>query len=112
MKKFVTLFPFTTNHNLTKEVGLIPYYLRAHFGYNAKIVSYKCTPELFKKRGLSEFINTIDSTFPALKPTGEISGLPIEFIKPGKKILGYELSPIKYILNESKNIEILNLYHL
>lgn len=112
MQTFVTLFPFTTNHNLTKEVGLIPYYLSQHFGYNAKIVSYKCDPELFKKKGLTEFINTIDATFPAIKPTGEINGLPIEFIKSGRRIFGYELSTINYILNESKKINILNLYHL
>lgn len=91
MKKFVTVFGFTSNIQLTKDVGLIPYYLGKEKSFDTKLVTVRMP-------GGYDYLNN------------EVKGLNIEFIK--KYFNNIFLSEFVYILKNAKNIDILNLYHL
>src|SRR6476620_5530988 len=41
MKKFLTLFPYTENVHLIKDVGMIPYVLHKEYGYESTIASFQ-----------------------------------------------------------------------
>lgn len=41
MKKILTIFPFAENVHLTKDVGMVPYILHKHFGYDATLACYE-----------------------------------------------------------------------
>jgi len=91
MKKFVTVFGLTSNIQLTKDVGLIPYYLGKEKYFDAKLATI-CMP------GGYDYLNN------------EVKGLNIEFIK--KYFNNVFLSELIYVIKNAKNIDILNLYHL
>lgn len=89
-KTFVTLFPSCSNSELVKDVGMIPYVLYKHFGFNSIVASSKIDIE-------GNYINA------------EVKGLKIDCID---EILHNEiLSGLMYILKNSKKIDILNIYH-
>ena len=91
MKKFAVLFHGCRNVELIKDVGRIPYYLQHLFGYHSKIICYKNDDHYFYLEN-------------------EARGLEIEFIKKIRIPL-LHISPAIYLLNNSRNIDILNLYH-
>lgn len=88
--RFVTLFPRARNIDLIKDVGMIPYLLHQKYGYDSTIACYNN----------GDYLN--------LK--GELKGLKIEFIKTRKKNELWDGS--RYLLLNSKDIDILNIYHL
>lgn len=91
MKKFVTLFARARNVELVKDVGMIPYMLGIEGYYDTKLVT--CAH--------SEHYEYLDN---------EVKGLKVEFIKKiHNNIL---LSELKYLFQNAKKIDILNLYHL
>lgn len=87
-KQFVTLFPYTYNVNLTKDVGCIPYIMHKVYGYTSTIVSFK--------NGEYEYLNSY------------VKGLKLKFLrKENERIAG-----IKYVLKNAKSIDVLNMYHM
>ncbi len=111
MKKFVTLFPYATNQTLSKDVGMIPYFLGKSGQYETKVVSYHCTTELFEKNNLGIFNNTIDDQLHATKMGGAAYGLKYEAI-PFSGSAGFlHWGILRYLIEEGKQIDILNLYH-
>lgn len=89
--KFVTLFLKTENVHLLKDVGMIPYLLNKHHGYDSSIVSFRNEHE-----------------YPYLEK--EVKGLKLNFIPhrfPGKILDG-----ICYLCGHAKEIDVLNVYHL
>ncbi len=91
-KSFVTIFPETENFHLVKDVGQIPYFMGKTGEYDSTIVSYKNSPE-----------------YPYLEK--EVKGLKISFIPRSGKFLYSDVSILKYLFSESKNIDVLNLFH-
>lgn len=89
--KFVTLFPEMENVHLIKSCGMIPYVLHKYHGYDSKIVGYN-------NHGNYDYINT------------EVKGLKIEFLK--KKFDNLTLDSFLYLIKNSKNIDVLHLYHM
>lgn len=88
---FVTLFPEARNIHLIKDVGMIPYILHATQNYNSKLVCYK---------------NDSDYSYLDQK----VNGLQIDFLR---KVSGdSRLDGAIYLLQNSRSIDILNLYHL
>lgn len=84
-KSFVTLFQKYENINFQKDVGMIPYTMSRCFSYNAKIVC-------IEKEDIME------------------QSIPIVFIK--KKFNSETLNVIRYLWMHSKEIDVLNLYHI
>ena len=91
-KSFVTIFPDTENFHLVKDVGQIPYFMGKTGEYDSTIVSYKNSPE-----------------YPYLEK--EVKGLKISFIPRSEKFLYSDISILKYLYSESRNIDVLNLFH-
>ncbi|TCW40353.1 glycosyltransferase involved in cell wall biosynthesis [Thermohydrogenium kirishiense] len=87
---FTTLFPETENVHLIKDVGMIPYIMYKEYNYNSKVVCYKNGDYLYLK--------------------DEVRGLDMEFIKnyTNKALIDGAI----YLFNNSKKIDILQLYHL
>lgn len=85
--RWVTLFLSAKNENLMKDVGLIPYFMHKIYNIDANIVSYD--------NGDYTYLNK------------EVKGLK-HIIVPNR---GRMLTSIKYLIKESKKIDILNLYH-
>lgn len=108
-KKFVTIFPLTTNIHLTKDVGMIPFLFHKLYGYDSYIVSYFCTKKTYKRRGLEELFPIIDSSYSYLD--NEVKGLKIKFIKDFGRFFFLEISVLFYLFRRAKQIDILNLYH-
>lgn len=89
--KFVTLFPNTQNVHLLKDLGMIPYYLYKQHGYDSYIVTYESAD------GYS-YLKT------------QVQGLKLEFLK--KSHLGKVMGGARYLRKKSKEIDVLNVYHL
>ena len=87
-KRFVTLFPYTYNVNLLKDVGCIPYVLYKEYGYDSTIVSFK--------NGNYEYLNQY------------VKGLKIQFLPNGNE----RIECLRYILKNAQNIDVLNMYHM
>ena len=92
-KRFVTLFPVVRNVHLSKDLGQIPYHLHASHGYESVVVGYEN-----------------DKDWPGLKL--EAPGLKMQFLKPQGQSLYREKAVLKYLNEEAKRIDVLNLYHL
>jgi Glycosyltransferase len=95
--KFVTLFPFTSNVELAKDVGMIPWIMQNNYGYKSKLVTIK--------NGEYPYLATVTKN------------LELEFIDGNYdraiNSSKYEYLLLKeYIKNNFKNIDILNIYHL
>lgn len=90
MKRFLTLFPFSQNVHLTKDVGMIPFILHKVRGYESTIACYKI------------------GEYPYLE--SEVKGLNIIFIK---KVFGNEiLDGLLFILKNYKKFDVLMTFHL
>ncbi len=95
MKTFVTLFYLgLRNIHLTKDVWLVPYYMHKLFWYKAKIV----TPKQSWEREIYEDLE---------KYTDWLS---IETTK-GKKIGFIDFGLIRYLIKNSRKIDILHIFH-
>lgn len=88
---FFTLFLGTKNEHLSKDVGAIPYYLYKKHGYNSYIATYENEKGY---KNLSKEINGVNLTF--VKKTG----------------FGEMFDGILFLVKNSLNVDILNLYHL
>lgn len=84
---FITFFPNYEDFHFWKDPGQIPYRFGL-LGYKAKILSYSNGEYSVTKKYLD-----------------------IEFIK-NQKLFGRDISLIKYFLKNSKNIDVLNVFHL
>lgn len=93
---FVTLAPWIKNVDLCKDVGMIPYYFYKKYGFESIVVSSK------------------NDNYSYLK--SEVKGLQLEFITNIKSGIRFKVSIflliIKYLIKKSKEITILNLYHI
>ena len=95
-KKIVTLFSSKIlNYHLVKDLGMVPYTFTKIFDFNSELVVFEN-----KKENYSYLEN-------------EVKGLKLSFIKRGLKIayLNIYFSTLSYLFKNSKNIDILNLYH-
>ncbi|QGU95000.1 glycosyltransferase [Clostridium bovifaecis] len=88
--RYCVLYPNTRNVNLVKEMGMIPYKLHKNFGYDSKIACY----------------NLDDYTY----LQEEVKGLKIDFID--RNYNSYSLDGLRYLKKESKNIDILQIFHV
>ncbi len=91
--RWITYFPEIHNVHLTKDLGLLPYFMQEVAGYDAALVGR--FPE---------------EEYPALE--GEVKGL--ETISLGDKGTWFfaEKASAHYLKNNAKEIDVLNLYHL
>lgn len=93
LNNFVTIFPTAQNVHLIKDVGQIGNGIAQQNNYSAKLVCYQ---------------NSTDYSY--LKT--EAKNISLDFIQPNGRFLFLEKAVLKYIKNNAKNIDILNLYHL
>ena len=89
---FVTVFTETENFHLVKDVGQLPYFMYKTEGYDATLISYQNNVEY-------PFIDQ------------EVNGLKLNFIPNKGRFLYFELGVLYYLLNKSKSIAVLNLFH-
>lgn len=87
---YCVLYPNTSNVNLVKEMGMIPYKLYKTYGYNAWIACYK--------QGEYSYLEK------------EVKGLKLEFID--KKRNNYMLDGLAYIRENAMRIDILQIFHI
>lgn len=90
-RTFVTLFPRAVNTSLIKDVGSIPLYMHKLNGYDSTLVTHDNDKYTYLQ--------------------GEAKGLNIHFLGDTNKVGFLDVSVIKYIFNNAKNIDVLNLYH-
>lgn len=88
-KTFVTIFPETSNIQLIKEVGMIPYLMSENYNYNSTIATYD--------NGDYSYLKT------------EVKGLKIEFIK--KYFSNEFLNVLIFLLKSYKRIDVIHLFH-
>lgn len=93
MQNFVTIFPTAQNVHLIKDVGQIGNGIAQQNSYSAKLVCYQ---------------NTTDYSY--LKT--EAKNISLDFIEPSGRLFFLEKAVLKYIKNNAKYIDVLNLYHL
>ena len=86
--KWVTLFPSTKNENLAKDVGMIPFHMYKNHQFESYIVC-------FKNEDNYSYLNNV------------VKGLNIKYIKKENRLL----AQVKYLIKNSKGIDVLNLYH-
>lgn len=91
--RWITLYTESANVHLTKDVGLIPYYLYLQHGVDATLVTYKN-----------------DEDYPFSR--NQVKGLKIDFLENAGKLFFLERAVIQYLKSEAKKIDVLNLYHL
>lgn len=89
--RFTTLFMRTNNNNLLKDVGMIPYTMFKSFGYDSTIACYENEKEWTPLEN-------------------EVKGLKLNVIK--KKHNNMTIDGVRYLLKNSRKIDILNVYHL
>ena len=89
---FVTVFTETENFHLVKDVGQLPYFMYKTEGYDATLITYQNNVEY-------PFIDQ------------EVNGLKLNFIPNKGRFLYFELGVLYYLLNHSKSIAVLNLFH-
>ena len=89
---FVTVFTETENFHLVKDVGQLPYFMYKTEGYDATLISYQNNVEY-------PFIDQ------------EVNGLKLNYIPNKGRFLYFELGVLYYLLNKSKSIAVLNLFH-
>lgn len=92
-RRFVTLYPVAKSTHLIKDVGQIPHFMHAQFGYRAQLAAYR---------------NSDD--YPHLHT--EANGLELVFLEPAGKRMFLENAAIRFLEEHAANIDVLNLYHL
>ena len=94
MKKntFVIIFPTCENVHLIKDVGQIPFCMHKFFDFDSSIISYRNA-----------------ENYPFLD--NEAPGLSIKFIQNRGKFFFLKKSVVRYLIDNSKKITVLNLYH-
>lgn len=90
---FVTIFPYTENVHLIKDVGQVANAVAKSERFDAKLVCYKT----------SEEYTLLASECPCLT---------IDFIEPQGEKLFLEKAVLNYLNQHAKNIDILHLFHL
>ncbi|HEY9083691.1 MAG TPA: glycosyltransferase family 4 protein [Vicingaceae bacterium] len=90
---FVTIFPYTENVHLIKDVGQVANAVGKNKEFNAKLVCYK---------------NSEKYTLSA----SECPHLTIDFIEPQGKTLFLEKAVLNYLKQHAQNIDVLHLFHL
>ncbi len=91
--RWVSYFPEIHNVHLTKDVGLLPYYMQEVCGFDAALLGR--FPE---------------KEYPALQ--GEVHGLEIIQLEDLGSISFLEKAAMEYIKKEAKSIDVLQLSHL
>lgn len=91
-KMFVTIFPESQDFHLLKDVGQLPYHIYLESGYDATLVTRKNEQKY----------NNLSIVTPGLK---------IDFTRSLGIIKWVDVGVLKYIFNESKKIDVLNLIH-
>lgn len=89
IKQFVTLFPYYEDFHFFKDPGQIPYRMQK-FGYKVKLVSFNNSKDYF-------YTNQY---------------LKQEFLNSKKSRTRRSYYIFKYLYKNSRNIDILNLYHI
>lgn len=90
---FVTIFPYTENVHLIKDVGQVANAVAKSEQFDAKLVCYK---------------NSKEYTLLA----SECPYLTIDFIEPQGKTLFLEKAVLNYLKQHAQNIDVLHLFHL
>lgn len=80
----------TSNVNLIKDMGMIPYLLHKKYGYDSTVVTYK--------NGEYKYLQD------------EVKGLKLEFVK--KIFNSYSLDGALHLLKHSKNMDIMQIFHV
>jgi glycosyltransferase involved in cell wall biosynthesis len=88
-KRFVTMFPQLENVHLMKDVGMIPYLIDKKFNYEGCVACY----------------NTDSSSYDYKKIFDHL-----KLLKINKRFKNFLLNEIIFLINETKNIDILNIY--
>ncbi len=91
--RWLTYFPEIHNVHLTKDLGLIPFFIQEAVGWEAKLVAR--FPE---------------ASYPSLKT--EVDGLKIEILDDSGTFFFAEKEVLHYIEDHASQIDVLNLYHL
>lgn len=107
MKRFVALFPIAKSVHVTKEIGLIPYFMHKKYGYEPFIACYGDRSEyttLFQTPGLS--IWTIERS----KTVNAIEKCFYRFLL-GPNYMDY-LYVAEFIRKNAKDIDVLQVYHV
>ncbi|MDB5145721.1 MAG: hypothetical protein JWQ66_4434 [Mucilaginibacter sp.] len=112
-KRFVTIVPHAENLELRKDPGQIPYHLHKIYGYNSTLVSYFYSISGGRTSGPLAVpptdSNTIHKNYPFLE--SEVPGLKMYFLKNDGRGKFYEKAIYDYLKNNSKQIDVLNLFH-
>lgn len=90
MIRILTIYGATENVHLTKDVGMIPFILHKHYGYDATIACYE------------------NGAYPYLKT--EVKGLKQQFIK--KYFKSHTLNYICFLLFNFRKFDVLQCYHI
>ena len=93
MKNFTTIFPFTENVHLIKDVGQVANSIAATGNYEAKLVCFKNSEEY-------SFLTT------------EAKHLSIDFIESCGKKLFMEKAILNYIAKNAAKIDVIHFFHL
>ncbi len=91
MDRFLLIFKDTKNEHLTKDVGMIPYLLHKKYKFDSEILTLK------------------NGDYPALNEI--VRGLKLKFLKKHRFSLLNYYEIIKYLIQNSKNIDYLQVYH-
>lgn len=91
--RWVTYFPEIHNVHLTKDLGLLPYYMQHVVGYDAALMA-----------------RFTDLEYPALE--GEMKGLKTISLNDRGTWFFTEKASAHYLRKNAKKIDVLNLYHL
>ena len=91
-KTFVTIFTQCENVHLTKDLGQIPYFMHAKYGYQSQIVTYNN----------SKSYTNLDA---------EVQGLSINFITNRGKVSFLDKAVLSYIYKNARKTDVLNLFH-
>lgn len=89
--RFVTLYLKTENVHLTKDVGMIPYYL-------------------YKDHDIESYVATYDNSGAYPYAEKEVKGLKLDFIKKTRG--GIIIDGILYLIKNARKTDVLNIYHL
>ena len=91
-QNFTTIFPYTRNEHLIKDLGQIPWFMQKQ-GYETSIATKK-----------------IDDSYSYLEE--EVAGLKLHFLPDQGLKSFWEKSVIQFIKKHATQIDVLNLYHL
>jgi glycosyltransferase involved in cell wall biosynthesis len=80
----------TSNVNLIKDMGMIPYLLHKKYGYDSTVVTYE--------NGEYEYLQD------------EVKGLKIEFVK--KIFNSYSIDGALHLLKHGKNMDVMQIFHI